>query len=156
MAEIQSKIGSVGSVQQTEVASTPMVADPLKSLIELGLIRDSITIGDKTFVLKSLNSEERVLISKHIKDISQRSLEKEFLDPEDIIEMSSITLAYSIETVNGMPLENLHPNADLDPINRKRQIIAQLQSPVIGQLNKKYKEIMDVSDGQFSVEEVKK
>jgi hypothetical protein len=118
----------------------------LQSLVELGCVRDEIKIGEKTFGLRSLNITER-------KDLS------EFLGNDEseqhIFEFNIKLLAMSVETVNGIPLENFHNNIDLDPTIRKQELISVMQTPVVAKLLTFYNEIMGRCDKQFDLEEVK-
>ena len=83
-----------------------MGKDDLRSLIEVGCIRDEETIDGIVFKLRSLTSSERIELSQFPTETTD---EKWRLNYQ--------MLAYSVEYVNGKPLEFYHPdktNGDKD------------------------------------------
>ena len=144
MTEIRHKVlGTVGAAEKKEV----MTEVDLKSLIELGCIKDVVKIGGFEFTIRSLSTTERFELSKEFGD-------KEQLSNEDQFNFNVKLLSFSIESVNGKPLEDLHPN-EQDIFKAKMEIISALQTPVISKLLEFCSSIMQRCDAQFSAEQVK-
>ena len=147
MVELRHKsFGAVGTQQPEQKEKMP-VSD-LQSLIELGCIRDSITLGDLTFELRSLNATERINLAKFLGDKPEE---------DTLFKFNIRLLALTIEAVNGKPLESFHPDfkSGLDCISLREEIVSSLQAPVIAKLLNFYNEISNRSDAQFDAEQIK-
>jgi hypothetical protein len=154
MIELKHKVlGSVGAPKENEHALTTevMPEDDLRSLIELGCIRDKIKIGELTFVMKSLSASEQMSLAKSVVTETKD-------DPNKTFSFNVQLLAMSIETVNGKPLERFHPENFADAAGQiacKVDIITAMQTPVIFKLLEFYQEITDRCYKQFTAEQVK-
>ena len=147
MAEIKHPTFGVGNVKVApEQVPAKLGEDDLKSLIELGCLREEFEVGEKKFVIKTLNASERLQVSKK---------EAGDLSEIDLLGVQCEILSLAIESINGRPLEDYHPNENMDPLERRKEILAHMQSPVIMELLAKFIEITNKADGQFSVEAVK-
>ena len=138
-----------GSVGEPAKSEDKQKTTDLKSLIELGTIIEDVQIGGHTFTLKTPPFIERVRLSSTLntnKEVSE----------EDVVNFQINVLAHSLEKINGIPLEDWHPDKNMDPIIRRVEIISTFQAPVISSLTKKYKEIVSKCDMQFDVEQIKK
>ena len=145
MTELRHKVlGTVGAPMEPE--TKPMLDTDLQSLIELGCIKDTVEIDSFRFTMRSLGATERIELSKEFN--------KEKLTEEEQFHFNIKLLALAIESVNGKPLESLHPNPQ-DPLSAKMEIISALQTPVVGKLLQSYIAIIERCDGQFGVEQVK-
>jgi len=142
MVEIKHKtLGVIGKEPEAQMAE----AD-LKSLVELGCIKDEIDIGGRKFVIKTLGSLDRIrLAQEYDKDATE----------EDKIMYNIKMLACSIESIDNFPVESYHPNPEKDVLKAKMEIIGALQTPVILRLLEGLQEIMKRCDAQFSTEQVK-
>lgn len=119
----------------------------LRSLIELGCVRDSVLIGDLKFEMRSLSALEKVEAAKSL---------GESPDPTKIFELNILLLAMAIESVNGIPLEQLYEGEQTNNVLAARQnVLRNLQSSVLGALMKCHNQINDRADAQFDVEQVK-
>jgi len=137
--------GSVGTASAQEKQADPNV--DLKSLIELGCIRDSKKIGDMTFYLKTLNLVDRVRLTSTLTPDSTR---------EEFVDFQINLLASAIENIDGKTLESLHPDQTMDPFKRKVDIVAAFQSPVTNALMRLYDEMLKRCDAQYDLEQIKK
>lgn len=133
--------------RQEEPKEEPKMAD-LRALIELGCIKDSIEVAGMTFVMRTLGEKEKL-------DVSQILLSKEVPDAKELFEFNVRVLASSIVSVNGVSLENMHPELEGDPLAKKMEILSNMQSPVLGKLLEFYETITKRCDDQYSAEEVK-
>jgi hypothetical protein len=133
--------------EQAEQKSMPQ--DDLEALIELGCIKEKVTIGQLTFVLRSLNATERLDLAKMLGD-SPTS--------ETLFEFNTKLLALAIQSVNGKPLEMFYPAEHAqgaDVITLRCNIISSMQAPVINRLLECHTELTERCDAQFDAEQVK-
>jgi len=146
MAEV--KHGTFGVAGMAKTVEKPKMSEiDLKSLIELGCVKEEIKIGTMVFVMRTLNATEKFDLASVLGDNP---------DATKMFDLNLHILAQSIETVNGQKLEDLHPNKDTgEPIFLKKQIIAAMQTPVIQKLIEFYTQITERADAQFSVEQIK-
>ncbi len=77
------------------------------------------------------------------------------MNDQELFSFNLKLLAMAIESVNGQPLESLHPQPSGDELAIKMDIVAALQTPVITKLIDAYTKIMDRCDKQFGLEQVK-
>lgn len=147
MVELRHKVlGTVGAPIEKQEDVEPIAPADLQSLIELGCIKEEVKVGTFVFVLRSLSASERM------------SLAKEFnqeMSDQELFTFNLKLLSMAIESVNGQPLESLHPNPDGDELSTKMDLVAALQTPVITKLIDTYTKIMERCDKQFGMEQVK-
>lgn len=120
----------------------------LQSLIELGCIKDNITLGTLQFRMRSLNATERLDLAKFLGDNPS---------VDSLFKFNVKLLAGSIETINGKPLESYHPDFEKnsDVISMRCEIIAYMQPNVIGKLLDFYNKISERGDATFDIEKIK-
>jgi len=145
MIELNHKI--LGTVGATKEESKIEMTD-LQSLIELGCIKEEVEIGGIMFSIRSLSATERISLSKEFG--------KNELDEETMFNFNIKLLAIAVESVNGQPLESLHPKPSGNQISIKTDIISSLQTPVIAKLLESYANIAERCDKQFGLDQVKK
>ncbi len=164
MVELTHKtLGSVGAQkkQETPKNQEPMTNDDLKSLIELGAIIDTVDIGGSVFKMRSLSSAERLSLASIADNdlVAGGNADNDLVaggNAEQIFDFNTKLLAVAITSVNGTPLELLHPDGITgDPVTLKTDIIKSLQTPVINKLLEFYQTITDRCDSQFTAEQVK-
>lgn len=147
--------GSIGKTEskpeQPEQPAKPTAKTDLRSLVELGCIRDNVSIGDMTFTLRSLNSSERMA--------AMNMVGEEDLKPQQLFDFNVLILSMAVETVNGVPLEQVFLNGggdpNVDPVEAKKAIVANMQHSVIARLIQSYNSITERADAQFTAEQVK-
>ncbi len=142
---INNVFGSVG--QKEEVKPNPN--DSLRSLIELGAIKDSFVVGGQKFNLKTPSLVERVRMASFVSG-------KENITLQEFVDFKINILAHVIDNVNGIPLENLHPEKEMDALKRKIDIIATFQGPLIDVLFNLYQDMLSRCDAQFGLDSIKK
>ncbi len=143
MVELSHK--SLGSVKSEKKEAMSNV--DLQSLIELGSIKDSITIGKIEFVLRSLSASENIEL--------QKNYPKEPTE-EQLFDLNLRILAMSIDKVNGQDLETLHPDKSrTDKIEKRIEILAAMQNSVLNELLAFFIELKTRSNKDFGVDQVK-
>lgn len=141
--------GSVSDGQSDQAETKAMPQNDLESLIELGCIKEEVTIGNLTFILRSLNATERIELAKLIGDNPTT---------ESVFAFNTKLLALAIQSVNGRPLEEFYPaehTKGLDIMTQRCNIISSMQSPVINKLLDCHTSLTKRCDSQFDTEQVK-
>lgn len=121
----------------------------LKDLIFLGRIERNVICSDCSFLMKSLTAEDqRIMVTKIMKI------------PDDLrlLNAKIISIAFAIEKVNGIPLEDLAEESEenLDIYDKKISVIKNLQLSVVNKLFKNYEELLEESNSQIEIDEIKK
>ena len=149
MPEVKHSVfGSVGMSSSPKVeTNTESYQNDLQSLIELGIIRDTVSISNKLFMMRSLTAREKLELAKFLGDSPTA---------ERLFEFNIKILANSIETVDGILFEDFHTERQADPILRKQDLLSAMQSPVLAKLLDFYNKITERCDSQFELGEVKK
>lgn len=148
MVEIHHKdFGSSKRVEKLPEAPKMATTD-LRSLIELGCIKDNLKVGDITFSFKTLSATDKLSASK---------LFSEDLSAEALFAFNMTVLAMSIEAVDGKLLEEYHPNfaVGADVVELKRDLLSAMQPAVLGQLIDFYSKITQRGDAQFTEQQIK-
>jgi hypothetical protein len=142
---INNVFGSVG--QKEEVKQSPN--DRLKSLIELGSIKDSKVLGGQKFNLKTPSLVERTRMSSYLSGKAE-------VTQQEMVDFQVNILAHVIVSVDGIPLEDLHPEKEMDSLQRRVEIVSTFQGPLITSLIDLYKDMLNRCDAQFGSDEIKK
>jgi len=150
MTKLEHKtFGSIGtsSVKKVEEIETPENA--LRSLIELGSVKEERVIFGKSFKMRTLNASERLSLTKILGN-----------DPnhETLFNFNVNVLAHSIEAVDNKTLESYHPdyNKNNNIIELRCQIIEAFQPALVNSLLDFYNDITTKSDKQYTIDEIKK
>jgi len=142
--------GSVSNDQPEQAEKKVMPQDDLEALIELGCIKEEVTIGKLTFVLRSLNATERMELARMLTDTPTA---------ENLFAFNTRLLALAIQSVNGKPLEKFYPAEHIpqgaDVITLRCNIISSMQAPVINKLLECHTSLTERCDAQFDAEQVK-
>ena len=106
------------------------IPDGLKNLILLGRETEDVVIGDYTFKISTLSSKQQ-------KDLLKRFFS---LSNEDKLANVKIrTLAEAIISVNQVSLDSLYyGDENLEPYEKKVEIISQLQANIVDKLFEKF------------------
>lgn len=120
----------------------------LKDLIFFGRIKEKIEFGNFTFELTTLtNKQHKSLVSRLV------GLKN---NDEKLLNIKSYTLAESITSVNGIPLEKFAESEGVgDVFEKKVELINSFQSTLVEALFAKYEEITTTSNKLMSQDEVK-
>jgi len=121
----------------------------LKDLIFLGRVEKNVICGDCSFLMKSLTAEDqKIMVAKVIK----------LPDDLRLLNAKIISIAFAIDKVNGTPLEDLAEESEeyLDIYDKKISVIKNLQLSVVNKLFKNYEELLEESNSQIEIDEVKK
>lgn len=153
MTKLEHKtFGSVGvssfkKVEEVKEIETPENA--LRSLIELGCVKEEKVLFGKLFKMKSLSASERLSLTKILGNEPNH---------ETVFSFNINILAYSIESVDNKPLESYHPDyvKNSNIIELRCQIIEAFQPALINSLLDLYNDITAKSDKQYSIDEIKK
>ncbi len=141
--------GSVGEKRVESKEEPKLTEVDLRSLIELGCVKDTVDIGGMKFTLRSLNASEKLYLSNILKPEDEN-------DSTKLFEFQIMVLSLSVESINGKLLEELHSNfPHIDAMDAKKEILSNMYMSVLASLLAFYKEISDRADNQFTIEQVK-
>jgi len=119
----------------------------LKELIFLGKLREIVDISGYKFVMSTLTTSQQKDIMKSIMKFDQVD---RFLD------IKPVTVSYSLETVNGVPLEELCEDEELEEVREQRlSVISDMQSSVVERLYQVYEGLVKSSNEEIGLEDLK-
>lgn len=151
MVELRHKSfgSSMGTITQKPEVQLEQKECDLKSLIELGCVKDSIKLGEFTFQLRSLNATERFNLAQF--------MGKDAVDENKMFQLNIRVLALAIDTIDGKSLETFHPNfgKDANTLQLREEIVSSLQTATITKLLEFYNDISQRSDVQFETVQIK-
>lgn len=131
----------------SDAAANPMPLPDLKSLIELGRVRDSILIGKIRFEMETLDDEAQ-------REIFRRVSNDAVDGADSFVRLRRLTVAVATMRVNDQPFEDLMPGAG-DALDRKIQIISRMQDSVVDRLFEFYNELVERSQKDIAPGQVK-
>ena len=140
--------------QEPEVESydAPFI-DILESLIFLGKAGRDVELGGLTFRLNTLTHKDNTALMKSIFNIG---------DSADVFTIRTLTLAYAMDSINGMRLEDIPLNDRIDlskinsPFDKKMAIINSMQRNIVERLHDEYVELVDETDSSLTEDNLKK
>lgn len=125
----------------------PMPLPDLKSLIELGRVRDNVLIGGMRFEMETLNDEaQREIFRRVSNDPSEGA--------DSFVRLRRLTVAVALTRVNDQPFEDLMPG-ESNSLDRKVEIISRMQDSVVDRLFEFYNELMERSRKDITPKQVK-
>ena len=125
-----------------------LALDDLKSLIYLGCLTESVTVGNYKFDVSTLTTAEQRDVMKRIMADGNAT--------ERMLDIKPLTMAYATKTVNGVPLESLSSlPEDTPPTERRLDVMMQLQSVVIERLYQVYDNLVTRSSKEIGIEDLK-
>ena len=152
MTEIKhDTFGSVGTPENQKTTFSPLKekASPstmdlfdLKSLVELGKIQDTITIGNFVFEMTTLD------------DINQAKAYDLLQDEEKKLTLRRIVVGLSLVTINGRTPEEII-QSDKPSDEKRMELVANLQGAVVDKLLEFYDSLLERSQKDISDESVK-
>lgn len=118
-------------------ATTEDISVPknIKDLALFGRIVEEVNLGGYLFKIKTLTSrEQRDIVSKVMK----------LNGDERFLNMQIFVLAKAIDSVNGVPLEEIYDKDDNLSIEQKRfEVVSDLQSTLVDKLLKRYDKMVE-------------
>lgn len=120
----------------------------LKSLIYLGRLSETVMINGFSFEISTLTTaQQRDVMTTIMSDVDST---KRMLD------IKPLTLSYAVSSINGVKLEDICDNDSLtDIIDRRLDVIMNLQSTVVERVYTDYDELVTRSSKDVSAENLK-
>lgn len=122
----------------------PQMAN-LRSLIELGKVRDTITIGGMEFAMETLNDDEQQMVFKRA---------GEQTGADSFMELRRLVVAMSVTSVNGRPMESLVPG-EREPLDKRMAVVRSMQGHVVEKLYEFHDVLLERAQQEISPEQVK-
>jgi len=119
----------------------------LKSLIFLGKLRKVVDISGYKFVISTLTTKQQ-------KEIMQTIMQFDKVDR--LLDLKPVTVSYSVESINGVPLEDLCENDEVEGERARRlDVILGMQSSVMERLYQIYEGLVKASNKEIGLEDLK-
>ncbi len=121
----------------------------LKQLVFLGRLTGTVNIAGYKFELQTLTARE------------QRSLVERIMmltETERFARVRDLTMAYALNSVNSVPLEELYTPEDgreMSAYDRKIEAISEWQSSLVDTLYNKYQELFEKASKDYEVDDLK-
>jgi hypothetical protein len=137
----------VDDVKQTGKSGVLSLAN-LRDLLYVGKLKKEVNIAGFQFVVTTLSTRQQ-------KDLVQKIMKA---DQDDrILDLKPITLSYAIESVNGSSLDLLCDDPSIkDPSDKRISVLFQFQTSLVEKLFKVYEELIESSNKEVGLEEIKK
>jgi hypothetical protein len=132
--------------ERAEVKSKSMLED----LIFLGRTSRNVEIGGFDFELSTLTQQESTSLMKNLFQLSG--------DGSDVFLMRSMTMAYAIRSVNGVPLEDVPLPGDqvYETAYKKRlAVIDNMQRTIVEKLHDEYVDLSEKTEEALDGEDLK-
>jgi hypothetical protein len=146
--EEEANIEEIEQDEDKDVGQTMLGLDNLKDLIFLGKIRQTVDIAGFKFVVSTLNTQQQREIMRNVMKFDQM---------DRLLDIKPVTVSYVIETINGVPLEDLCEDEEIeDSLEKRISVIMNLQSVVIEKIYRVYEQLVEASNKQVGLEDLKK
>ena len=133
--------------QQKESDAKMLDLDDLKSLVFLGRLSEVVDIAGYKFVVTTLTTKQQ-------RDIMQTVMKADQV--ERIIEIKPVTVSHVIETINGVPLEELCPDDSIEDLaDRRLEVVLNLQTNVIEKVYQVYEKLVKTSNEELGLDDLK-
>lgn len=117
----------------------------LQSLIELGRVQDTLTLGQFTFELATLGDSMQAKAYEIIQNMEST---------DGFLAVRRVVIALSLVSINGQLPESL-VGGDGDPIEKRISLVASLQGNVVEKLYDFYDELLERGQQEITPEQVK-
>ncbi len=129
-------------------AKEVLALDDLRSLIYLGKLMKTVKIGGFSFEISTLSTTEQRDIMSNI--MSEGDATQRMLD------VKPLTMAYSVRSVNGVPLEELCADETIKNVVDKRiDVMMNMQSVVLEKLYQEYDALVTRSGKDIGIDDLK-
>lgn len=138
-----------GQEQQEEEEKKPMPLPNLRSLVELGKIRDHITIGGLRFEMETLDDDAQREIFKRMVDDDDTSV-----GADSFVRLRRLTVALALTKLNDQAFEDVMSGKE-DAIDKKVAIVSKMQDSVVEKLFDFYNNLLEQGQEKIAPDQVK-
>lgn len=129
-------------------ADSVLALDDLRSLIFLGSLTQTVKIGGFSFEVSTLTTSQQRDVMKDIMSHGDAT--------ERMLDIKPLTMAYSVKSINGVPLEDLCDDPAKKTITEKRlDVMMQMQTVVVERLYQVYDDLVTRSGKEIGLEDLK-
>jgi hypothetical protein len=126
----------------------PMEIATLRTLIELGRVRETIVLGGLEFEMETLGDDAQEGMFRSLAQMDS-------VGADAFINLRRVVVATAVVSVNGQPFESLDPAAHGSGVEKKISIAKRMQSQVIDRLYDFYNSLLEKSQQKIDPEQVK-
>ena len=132
---------------QAEEGESMLGLKNLRDLIFLGKLRETVDISGYKFVISTLSANQQREVMRAVMKIDQM---------DRILDIKPLTVSYVIESVNGVPFEDLCEDESItDPLDRKMSVVLSLQSVIIEKVYQIYEKLVESANEEVGLEDLK-
>lgn len=137
---------------KTEEPIPPKKLKSLKELLFIGSTSRTVSVDGFVFKLRSLTHQESRAVAKRIFLLS---------DEEKLVESNAIQLAFALESINGLSIDEAYPELfdddgeDLSAVDKALEIVSSLNTHLTAKLIAEYFELSNESKVLLNPEEEK-
>ena len=147
-SDIKLEKEETGSEQDVSTANDLLALEDLRSLIFLGKLTKTVKLGGFSFEISTLTTAEQRDVMTTI--MTDGDATRRMLD------VKPLTMSYSVQSVNGVPLEELCNDDSITSVqNRRLEVMLSLQSVLLEKLYTEYDELVARSSKELGIEDLK-
>tara|TARA_B100000700_G_scaffold318695_1_gene412392 strand:+ start:153 stop:629 length:477 start_codon:yes stop_codon:yes gene_type:complete len=136
------------SEQDVSTANDLLALEDLRSLIFLGKLTKTVKLGGFSFEISTLTTAEQRDVMTTI--MTDGDATRRMLD------VKPLTMSYSVQSVNGVPLEELCNDDSITSVQSRRlEVMLSLQSVLLEKLYTEYDELVARSSKELGIEDLK-
>ena len=121
--------------------------DNLRDLIFLGKLNEVVEISGYKFVVTTLSVKQHRDIMEHIMSTDQNAR---------LLDIKPLTVSFIIETINNVPLEDLCEDDDIEnPMLRRLSVVMNMQSNIVEKVYQVYEQLLETSNKNIGLENLK-
>lgn len=149
MPRIQGQFVGRASEEDAKVSEPKTITlDNLRDVILLGRLTDKVQIGGFIFEVSTLSAaEQKEIVSKVLKMQTENKM----------FDIRPVTVAFCLRNINGTKIEDLCEDLSImDIIDRRIDVIMNMQTNLVDKIFRVYENLLEESNRQIGLEEIKK
>jgi hypothetical protein len=136
-----------GDLQGEDDSETLLNLGNLRDLVFLGRLKEVVDIEGFKFVVTTLSTQQQV-------DIMHQVMKTDATDR--ILDIKPITVSYVIDSINGVPLEEICDDDSITNVeDRRLSVVYGLQSLVVERLYQVYEKLVEASGEEVGLDLLK-
>lgn len=120
----------------------------LKDLVFLGRLQETVDISKYKILVTTLTANQQKEIMVNVMKLEQTNR---------ILDIKPVTVAYAVESINGVPLEDLcEDDSIIEKIDRRVSVVHSMQAVLVERLYQVYEKLVVAANEEVGLEDLKK
>jgi len=120
----------------------------LKDLVFLGRLRETVDIAGFKIVVTTLTASQQKEVMRNVMKIDQ---------VDRLLDIKPMTIAYVVESINGVPLEELCEDDSIkETVDRRVSVVNSMQAVLVERLYQVYERLVVAANEEVGLEDLKK